>query len=233
MSEKRTPQPGEIWRYTIPAVGDRVGVVGAAGRATVIDGDNGVPKTARPVELIGYAARYVDQLRAEPEGDWSKLSRELHAAEALADRRAQQRDAAIARAEKAEAELAAERDKARFPGLDDIARDEPLVIQEVLDPDSPEAVRKVRDFLGLVRVEDSEMAKTLSEAQGELQCLADRLEREHAEKAKRGRLIEEAAATLTRIISGNVIDGYPRNAAAAILAEFPGVINALAEAADQ
>ena len=189
MSEQCTPRPGEIWRYECPMIGDRVGVVGATGRATMIDGDNRIPVDARPVELIGYTAGFVALRGFGPEGDWSKLSRELHAAEA---------------------ELAVEREKVRSPGLVDVARDEPWRVLRAA-ADLARRVGQPHDANVLVR-------------------LADEYEREHAEKAKRDRLIEEAEATLTRIISGNVIDGYPRNAAASILAEFPGVINALADA---
>ncbi|WP_448222419.1 hypothetical protein [Gordonia iterans] len=180
MSEKSSPRPGEIWRYECPMIGDRVGVVGAAGRATMIDGDNNIPRDARPVDLIGYRAWCVDLLRSELEAgrddpiDWNATC-----------------------------------------FLNEIAEREPWRVLREVD----KLIRGHWNFDG----NDS----------GRLLALADEFEREHAEKAKRDRLIEEAEATLTRIISGNVIDGYPRNAAAAILAEFPGVINALAEAADQ
>lgn len=64
-----TPQPGEIWRYTSPLIGDRTGVVDATGRATMIDGDNNIPRDARPVELIGYTVGFVALRGFGPESD--------------------------------------------------------------------------------------------------------------------------------------------------------------------
>ena len=200
MSEKSSPRPGEIWRYECPLIGDRVGVVGATGRATVIDGDNAIPKTARPVELIGYTAGYVELRGFGLEGDWSKLSRELHAAEALADRRAQQRDVARARAEKAEAELKAERETVRAPGLDDIARDEPWRV-----------LRAAASLMG----EGAQWSAQL------LRVYADRLEREHAKKSRRGQLIEKAreAFKAESGIDTTPVDGWVEAVVDAVLAE--------------
>lgn len=143
MSEKRTPRPGDIWRYTIPAVGDRVGVVGATGRATMIDGDNNIPRDARPVELIGYRAWCVDLLRSELEAgrddpiDWNATC-----------------------------------------FLNEIAEREPWRVLREVD----KLIRGHWNFDG----NDS----------GRLMALADELEREHCEAAKRDRLVEKLADIL-------------------------------------
>ncbi len=61
----RGPRPREIWRYTCPVIGDRVGVLDAVGRATVIDGDNHLPADADPTELVGYTREYVEKLQRD------------------------------------------------------------------------------------------------------------------------------------------------------------------------
>lgn len=103
MSEQCTPRPGEIWRYECPMIGDRIGVVDATGRATVIDGDNDIPKTARPVELIGYTARY-DAL-AESRAEVEKLRVAVDDATSFYHQALEERDEYRAEVERLRADL--------------------------------------------------------------------------------------------------------------------------------
>src|SRR5690606_34812304 len=102
------------------------------------DGDRCVVQHHEPESRVGFTVEYVEKLKAEyAEGDWSKLSRELHAAEAAldssVDRAAMfaksvqvarvERDEAIARAETAERALEdAERDREPWDVLREAAK---------------------------------------------------------------------------------------------------------------
>ena len=228
------------------------GVYGTSGLKSTYRGTDGSPSVATAeggfvegefmegdADFIAAAPDLVSQLVAEVEANWQRVvdvEDERDAAVVRAEaaeasltqwKRAtrlcqesrgrlwQARGVAIARAEAAEADLADVLDDA--DDFETVVRDEP---ERVLRAAEDVALRKGHDPDTLYTVMD--VAEHLAEE-------ADRLEREHAETAARDRLIEKAEAALTRIISGNVTAGYPRNAAASILAEYPGVINVLAE----
>lgn len=182
----RTPQPGEWWESNL--IG---GVVlrTETGWAWPNGEPLSHPGVVRPVGdgPVAYSADVVDRLRAEL-AESRKLARELHAAEA-------ERDAALARVEELDAELATEREKVRFPGLVDVARDEPWrVLRAAADVMHPEGLGT-----GLWTHEERT-----------LRTEADRLERECAEKARRDRLIDvamDAADGLhDRVAFGAVVD---------------------------
>lgn len=204
MTSKSKPQPGQLWRTHM------IGGVAVKTREgwTWLDGEPiTVPVRALGDGPVGYSVEYVERLRAEQcDGLCVEVERE--------------RDEAVARAEAAKvaladarAEVEAEREKTRFPGLDDIARDEPWWV-----------LRAAVQAAGL----DGPQAAYEAGIAKQLNATADRLEREHAEAAKRDRLIEKAdpifreawiAADQRGESGGRVTAGLSALADAGLLAE--------------
>ena len=172
-------------------------------------------ENSHPTNLRDDLDRFVAAIAENAEAERDQAEAERDAAISQADDLARQCKACQAARVAAEADLTDVLDDA--DDFETVVRDEP---ERVLRAAEDVALRKGHDPDTLYTVMD--VAEHLAEE-------ADRLEREHAETAARDRLIAEAEATLTWIISGNVTVGYPRNAAASILAEYPGVINVLAE----
>lgn len=182
----RAPQPGELW-WT-----DRRGGLAVKTESGWAWPDGEPINPCVVVSPVGdgpvaYSAAVVDKLRAEVSSERALTKSYRAQTEAVlnqcntlrAERDAavaratdfEDLDAAIARAEKAEAELAAEREKVRFPGLDDITRVEPWRV-----------LRAAAEVAGRIEGEIPTF--------NSVTILADRLEREAAEKSKRDQLID-------------------------------------------
>ena len=194
----RTPQPGEWWWTNL-----RGGLAQLTEKGWAWPGgeliDPAVSVSPVGVVPVAYSAAVVDKLRAEVSSERVLTRSYLAQTESVlnqCDALRVERDAAHARAEDFEAELDAERQKVRFPGLADIARDEPW--------------RVLRAAASAYERENGLPDDSTNGVAAILRMVAQDLEREHAEKSRRDRLIDvamDAADGLhNRVAFGAVVD---------------------------